>query len=243
MQKFKVSLLCLLFIFQFTQTNSQVSITKIPGWVTKQEFGKNFELKDNESSFVYLLINDQENYSRQQQFGEYAYRVLNTEGIQSMSDLYISFDPAYEKIEIHFIKIIRGNEEINQMPVKFNILQRETNAERYLYDGSKTILVNLNDVRVGDIVHYSYSRKGYNPIFSNHFARNYNLQYGYPIVKLYNQVIIPKNLSIYWKNENTNLKPENKSNDKEISFSWTLNNLEPIIFDNNEPEWFDLTPR
>jgi len=243
MQKFKAWATIVIFSLPLFPLKAQVTVSKIPDWVINQSFENEVNLEGDESGFVYLLSNEQENYNTKHLFSEYAYKVLNSEGIQSMSDLYISFDPSYEKIQFHFLNIIRENEKINQLPNTFNIIQRETSADRYLYDGSQTILINLKDVRTGDIIHYSYSRIGYNPIFSKHIVRNYSLQYATPIGKIYNRIILPEQLKVYWKNEHTAIKPEKSILKNEVSYSWQLKNVKPILFDNNEPEWYDVTPR
>ncbi|MCZ8215739.1 MAG: DUF3857 domain-containing protein, partial [Cyclobacteriaceae bacterium] len=123
-------LICLLLFLQ--NLNAQIKTTKVPSWVIKQSYDTQGQNEELESGYLFLLLNEQEKYADKHQYFEYAYKILNTEGIQEMSDISISFDPSYENIEFHSIKIIRSNIEINQIPENFNIIQRETSAERHL---------------------------------------------------------------------------------------------------------------
>ena len=96
-----------------------------------------------------------------------------------MSDLNVEFDPSYEQLAFHAISIHRPGQSqvINQLPGDIRTVQREESMDRYLYDGSLTAIVNLADVRVGDIVEFAYTKKGYNPVYDGYYSTRINFNY------------------------------------------------------------------
>lgn len=94
--------LLLLFIVIATNAWSQSSKVNVKPknvWVEKVDFDKNATpAPGQESSYYYLLVDDQENFTLQESYSHYVYKILTTEGVQQMSDLSFDFDPSYEKL-------------------------------------------------------------------------------------------------------------------------------------------------
>ena len=138
--------------------------TEIPKWVTKINLTDSNREKQ-EGAFNYLLIDIQDNLIKNEQFVHYVVKILNGDGVQELSDISASYDPEFQTLEFHTINILRNGELIEKLAnSSINSYQRETNLERSLYDGSLTSVVNLTDVREGDIIEYAYSIKGFNPV-------------------------------------------------------------------------------
>lgn len=192
-----------------------------------------------ESSYYYLLVDEQENVSLQESYLHYAYKILTNEGLQEMADLSIEFDPTYEQFIFHAITIHREGNTINQLPGEIKTLQREQSMERNLYDGSLTAIVNLTDVRVGDIVEYSFTRKGYNPIYENHFSRWRNFNYSTPTEKFFLRLTVPSSLSLSIKYLNTTQKPQITNEPGQVSYTWELGKSKGLLRDSNEPDWYN----
>lgn len=55
-------------------------------------------------------------------------------------------------------------------PNELRLFQREPDLEHFLYSGTKTAYLILPDIRVGDILEYSYSTIGNNPVLGNKFS-------------------------------------------------------------------------
>jgi hypothetical protein len=129
---------------------SKVRIEKPPVWINPIEFDKDATPPvGQESGFYYLLVEEQENTPLQERYFRYAYKVLTSEGIQSMSDLSVEYDPAYQTLSFHNARVHRNGKIINQLPASIKTIQREERMDRYLYDGSLTAILNLTDIRVG----------------------------------------------------------------------------------------------
>ncbi len=102
--------------------------------------------------------------------------------MQRSSSLQISFDPTYEHLTIHEIKLIRDGQTIDKLdPSKVRMLDREENLESHMLDGNLTFYYPLEDVRTGDTISYSYTLKGFQPAFEGKPYMNSRLQWSYPV--------------------------------------------------------------
>jgi lipoprotein NlpI/transglutaminase-like putative cysteine protease len=93
----------------------------------------------------------------------------------------IDFDPGYQQLQVHAIRILRGTEAFDHTAsssVRF--LQRETGLERGVYSGEVTASILVSDLRVGDTLEYSYSVYGQNPVFVGKFLGASSWDQPYP---------------------------------------------------------------
>ncbi|MEO9478147.1 MAG: DUF3857 domain-containing protein [Maribacter dokdonensis] len=230
-------------IFSITINAQKVKKTPLPNWVTPIIYQEEKE-PNNEGAYKYLVLDYQDNLVQKEQFIHYAVKILNNEGIQEMSDINAVFDPAYQTIAFHKIQVIRNGEKIDKLQnATINTFQRETNLERSLYDGSLTAVINLSDIRVGDIVEYAYTLKGYNPINKGNYANLVYEEYTIPVNKIYSKILTDKNNPIFYKLLNGANEPkiENTSFGKE--YSWENNSNEFVIYDSNTPYWYNVQKR
>ncbi len=179
----------------FGQT-SKVNTSPVNPWVTPIDFKDAMPSTGQESSHYYLLVDEQENITKQESFVHYAYKILTNEGLQQMSDLNVDFDPSYEQLSFHNVTIHRNGTRIEQLPKNIRTIQREQSMDRYLYDGSVTAVINLVDMRVGDIVEYSFTRKGYNPVYEGHISRKINFNYSMAYEKMFQRLVSVRRRSI-----------------------------------------------
>ncbi len=208
-------------------------------WV--QTIGFNKDAKPDageESSYYYLLTDEQENVALQGSFNHNVYKILSNEGLQEMSDLNFEFDPAYEQLFFHSITILRDGQIINQLPSVIKTIQREQEMDRYLYDESLTAVIHLQDVRVGDIVEYAYTRKGYNPIFDNHLSRWRNFNFSVPSERFYLRFQVPRSMSLSLKQLNKAPKPVIQTTNTETIYTWDVAKQKALFQDKNEPSWY-----
>lgn len=187
-----------------------------------------------------MLIDRQENVAKQEQYEHYTYKLLNSDGVQNQSDITISFDPTYQTLVFHHITVIRNGKVENRLDNKrVQVIQREQNMDRHLYDGTLTAILNLADIRVGDIIDYSFTKKGYNPILDGHVARNYYLNFSIPVDHIYQRLLFPKEKSLKIKSNNTDIKPIIYEKGLSSEYIWEVKQIPAFLIDSNYPSWFD----
>lgn len=99
-------------------------------------------------------------------------RVANdAAGLAQASQIEIDFDPSIQTLTLHHLDVVRDGRRIGKIDRKrIQLLQRETQLERAMYDGRVTLSVVLDDVRVGDQIDWAYSVRGANPVFDGKFV-------------------------------------------------------------------------
>lgn len=114
-----------------------------------------------------------------------AAKAVDSSGLDDIARFSVLFDPSYQSVTLHAINLHRGGQTISKLKSStIQVLQRETEMETRIYDGRKTINVEIDDVRVGDVVDYAYTVSGTNPVFGNQFAGRISMQWGVPVARV-----------------------------------------------------------
>lgn len=230
-----------LFLIDDKSIAQAVSKVPSPNWIKKQQI----DLTINESklptgSSYYLLIDRQINLKVNTSYYHFAYKILSHDGVQEMADLSFEFNPEFQGLSIHNITVHRGNSSIDKLKTaEIKTIQREQSMDRYLYDGSQTAIINLTDIRVGDIVEYDYSIQGVNPVFEGHYSEYFYFDYSSPYGKLFQRLIAPLNATLYLHYGNGAVTPHIQTYQNAKEYTWLLNDVDAVIADNNAPSWYD----
>lgn len=225
----------------FKAHSQHVTLAPAPSWAIINEPRINTQPKSKDvGGYYYLLIEQQEHVRKQESFIHNAYKFLTTEGIQEMADININFDPLYQKLIFHKLIIHRDGQKIDRLNKHaIRTIQREQDMDRYIYDGSLTAIINLKDIRVGDVIEYAYTLKGYNPIYEGHISRRIYLNYSLPYEKGVKRLIVSTDTKLYFQYRNDAPKPIEELNNGTTSYTWTSEGVPALIPDSNIPAWYD----
>lgn len=225
-------------IFSYGQSVKKASS---PKWIVQNDAILETNDQNNPTgSFYYLLIERQLNISTEERFNRSIFKILSSEGVQEMSDVSVDFDPEYESLTFNSMVVYRNGEKIDKLKrAEIKIAQREQSMDRYLYDGTKTAYVNLTDIRSGDVIEYSYTLKGYNPVFKGHFSHFFYFDYSFGYQKLFQRVIVPKARQMFVHYRNGDVTPAIKETTTHKEYTWIIENNKPLLVDNNAPGWYD----
>jgi hypothetical protein len=233
----------LLTFYAALSTAQQVPKINIPDWVKKVSVPE-AGLTENAGNFSYLLIDKQVNLAENVTFWQTAYQLHTADGIQQMSDLTFDFDPSYQTAEVHEVRIIRGGQSIDLLPeLKINTYQRETGMDRALYDGSLTAVINLKDVRKDDVVIYSYSVKGSNPILHGHYYSVFYQQFSVSVEQIHHRILVPEQKVLTLKLFNEAVEPATSIKAGVKEYTWSMKSVKALLYDSNVPGWYDPAPR
>ena len=159
-------------IFLTSQTiNAQVySFEETPEWVKTIEIPNESSIsKYDILSGYYLTLADYQIHTEEEAFfNREIISVVSYSGITEASQLSVSYDTTYQKLKIHHLYIWRKGEKIDRTgDLSFEIMNTENYLHQGIYTGQITAYDILNDIRKDDLIDFSYTLEGDNPIFED----------------------------------------------------------------------------
>ncbi|MGC3942978.1 MAG: DUF3857 domain-containing protein [Chryseolinea sp.] len=222
-------------------SQNSVKIRTVPDWVLSEDYPQSPRDTVGAGGFYYLLSEWQQHADKQESYFRIAIKVLTPRGLANASTLSVNFDPSYQSLTFHKLIIKRGGREINVLPhAKFEMLRREENSDRQIYDKSLDAMLNIEDVQVGDIIEYSYSVAGLNPVFDGHVIKHFNLNFGVPLGKSVDRLVCRASRKIYYKLFGNAKEPVHEVKGDTQSFLWSSEFVPAKQVEDNVPDWYRI---
>lgn len=193
----------------------------------------------------FILVDSQDRITEQTHeiFYRSVQKVINHQGVKDAAHVTINFNPAHEKLTIHKLAVYRDGEEINQLDqAEISVLQRESELEYQIYDGSKVVNIFLKDIRKGDVIEYSYTYDGFNPVFKGKYYSFQPIQWAVPVQHLVKRILMPKDRPLYINNVKTDLEPTTTEVGEFTEYRYELNDIPAIVPDSYIPYWYIVYP-
>jgi len=153
----------------------------VPAWVEPRELRLDDDEEGAGTAMRYLLVDRQvrvPSAGPPEEFSRLVYRIASRGGLEEGSSWEVDFDPSYERIVFHELRVYRGGEWEDRLErSRSSLLHREEDLHRQVFDQRLTLLLILDDVRVGDIVAVAYTVVGSNPVFQPYFTASYALRW------------------------------------------------------------------
>ncbi len=192
---------------------------------------------------VYYLLNDSQvriDGADRVSYRHMASKALDARGVESIANLEIIYAPSFQRLTLHAINVRRGAQVIPKLnTATVRVLQRETDMEALIFDGSMTASVVLDDVRVGDVVEYAYSLRGHNPVFGSRQFGRFDLQWAVPIARVHARLIWPRGRELQLRKLNNAPDPTVRESSSFREYLWDLHGVSGVRVENDAPEWFD----
>jgi Domain of Unknown Function with PDB structure (DUF3857)/Transglutaminase-like superfamily len=221
--------------------NSKVQIEKQPDWITTNHIDYRDQKLDHvaEDGFIDLVFEKQVSIEQQSLYTRKAIRIISDAGVENSSEISVEYDPSYSRLSFHSVKIFRGTEIINQLQLsKIRTLQQEMEMERHIYNGTLTSVLLLEDVRKGDVIEYSYTIKGFNPIFGGKYSGSFQTSFSVPVYNVYYKILTPRKRNLNMKNSTVSLLPVINNFPNEVSYEWRLDQVHALRVEDRVPSWY-----
>jgi hypothetical protein len=184
------------------------------------------------------LTEEQQNVDTRENFNRYRLLIVSEQGLSTASSISVDFNPAYQKLTFHHIFLERNGKKIDQTSRgNFEVLRREKDLERSMYDGYLTSVFNLIGLQVGDVIDYAYTISGENPILPNKYSRIFYLNSSEPIATIRFRLVAKKPVTI--KNFGNITAPQQKNQNGSIEYLWERFDVKAVQHDDLTPGWFD----
>ncbi|HEV2672184.1 MAG TPA: DUF3857 domain-containing protein [Gemmatimonadales bacterium] len=168
-----------------------------------------------------------------------AYRVIDQAAVGDNSQLEIVFDSAYQRLTLHTVTVWRGGRALDQLNRShIHVAQREADLEDQIFDGSLTVVVVLEDVRPGDIIEYSYTRAGSNPVFRGHYMAAFQFQYDVPMAEQYVRLLWRRSRPVRLHALGTPPQPTITGEGGLREYEWAQRNVRAQVVETDVPDWF-----
>jgi type II secretory pathway pseudopilin PulG/transglutaminase-like putative cysteine protease len=169
--------------------------------------------------------------------------VLNQAGLQDAAQWEVVFDPAHQRLRIHHLDVYRDGAWTDRLAsAQGSVLQRESELSRRLYDERLSLLLLLEDVRVGDLVRFSYTLEGRNPILGERYAASFYVGYSIPVAELRVRFRAPAGEPLFYRLHGTDLEPEKLNSGRWQELLWHREDVAAIPVDDDAPPDYDPLP-
>lgn len=165
-------------------------------------------------------------------------QVTGSDGLQSAASFEATFNPSYERLVVHGIRVWRdGSAREAARPEAFELFRRELNLERAVYDGRLTAHMILPDVRVGDVVDTAFSIVGSNPVLKNSLSLSPRLQWSSPVIETRVEIRIPAGRAVSLKPFGRLPKVQDVTVDGVRSLRWVARDAATWRHEADSPPW------
>jgi transglutaminase-like putative cysteine protease len=219
------------------------SVGPPPSWVEHVAVDTKQETPANQvSSGVYYLLADHQVRvaASVEAYHHIARRIVNDAGVGNGSELNLHFDPAFQGMRIHFLRILRGPQLLERLvPAKIQVIQREPELESRIYDGSLSAIAFIEDVRVGDVIEYAYTVTGTNPVFAGRYSDSFGVDWSVPLHRMRFRLLWPAGRALFIRNHRTSMAPATREGPSGRELVWDEADPDPVADAPSLPRGYD----
>jgi hypothetical protein len=152
---------------------------------------------DVSNGYYYTLYDLQSNLNCNTEYTHYIRDISNESGVQNGSEVSVTFAPEFQQVVFHRISILRDGAIIDRLQLNnIKVVQEETDAGEFQYNGLKRAFQTLKDIRRGDRIDVAYSVIGFNPVFGNHYSDDFSFTTSTAVCNYYKTIITNRPLYI-----------------------------------------------
>ena len=218
-----------------------VAIGPAPAWVEQLSIDTNVTTPARDiRGGIYAILTDHQVKAGAADYYRHVRKVLTPSAVQNASEISLDFDPSYEQLVVHDIAIIRGSETRHELdPAAIRVIEKEDEAHDRIYDGMLTAIVFLRDVRPGDVLDYSWSLVGTNPLLGEKYADTFDVSSDIPARLIRHKLIWPSSRTLRTRSTVRGLEPKIESHGNTNVYTWERRDVAPDEVEDNLPDWFD----
>ena len=239
----KPTTVLLLFLLFSSFTHAQTAPPKFrtapdPDWVLSDTPAPSTASRDGTITPWVRLLDDQQIRIRPDGLERYFRKreqAVSEKGVESVSTLYFPFDPAFQTLVVHHIRIIRGGQTLDVLrPGEITV--ESDDPDEY------SLETTLKEARKDDIIDYAYTLRGADPGQAGRFAETLRLGLYGSTDRVRRRVLWPGQQKLYWRTRNTSLTPSVRSLGTEVEYLWGSEPPAPCACHAEAPPWFDPRP-
>lgn len=222
-----------------------ISIGAVEDWVVERKVPrKKFKLAKGRNETFHLVDHQLRMTRSDRSIYRRVVETLHTSAaVESDSNLFIRFDPAFQTVVLHHLNIVRDGEIISRLDLEEGQLYRvEKERDRLIYNHDLEFNLILYDVRVGDKIDYAYTVHGHNPAFGDHFVYSFTEQYSVPVQALHERLVVSDDLPVDVHYFSGGTGGDARQEDGWQEWSYSRKNAEAWVPESSLPSWHVPVP-
>ncbi|MEM0965737.1 MAG: DUF3857 domain-containing protein [Verrucomicrobiota bacterium] len=227
------------------QNEKGVQKSASPEWA---DFIDAFEVSDSTpysaGGVFYHLVSHHLRANERAIFSRYVYEFQSQVGLEDNSTLVWNFNPEFETLDLHWIRVFRDGQWIDVLPtLALEVVDARTDVSSWFYDDSKDVRAILEDVRVGDVLDYAFTIRGSNPVTKDYYSESVSLGYSVPVGEIRVRFDWPLgNEALRYKTFPELIEPEVREEGDQKTFLWNLVDVAPVIVEDQLPSGTEVLP-
>lgn len=189
---------------------------------------------------AYTLVDDQLRIlqGERTRYLRYASKALNAKGVDGIANITIEFDPSWQSLTVHSVDVVRAGQVLPRLATaRREVIQREKEMAARIFDGSKTLSLTLEDVRVGDTVDYSFSLSGGNPVFDGQEFGQFDLAYSVPVARRHARLLVPAGRPVRVQRFNGAPEATRLRQGEMLEYRWNATDVPGLVVEDQAPGW------
>jgi len=227
------------------QGNRPWSVGPAESWVTEAEVPP-APASDESTGIRYRLL-DQQLHVGADSIDEYfrtVWQAVTTAGIQDADEVQIAFDPTFQRLTLHHVRVIRKGKAVwSVSPAEVRVIEAEQDLEQRLYNGDLTAIIFPKDLRVGDVVDYAYTLHGQNPVLGGRFDDILAVGFSFPVDRVRRRLLWPRERKLSVRTVAGAPKARVDEDASLATYTWEAQNVQPTLYEDRVPSSFPLHAR
>jgi hypothetical protein len=234
-------LLLVLLLPTLAYARGDFDIRSAPAWAERLPVDMNVTANARDlRGGIYAILVDHQCLNGTADYYRHVRKVLTPSAVQNASEVSFDFDPSYEHLVIHEIAVVRGGETIHELdPRSIRVIEKEGEKGDRIYDGMLTAIAFVKDVRPGDVLDYSWSIEGENPLLGGKYADAYDLTSDVPARLIRHRLIFPASRALRARSTVRGIEPRIESKNQSKIYTWERRDVPALDVEDNLPDWFD----
>jgi transglutaminase-like putative cysteine protease len=234
-------LLLVLFLPTLAFARGEFDVRSAPAWAERLPVDMHVSASARDiRGGIYAILVDHQCLNGTADYYRDVRKVLTPSAVQNASEVSFDFDPSYEHLVIHDIAVIRGGETIHELdPRSIRVIEKESDKSNRIYDGMLTAIAFVKDVRPGDVLDYSWSIEGENPLLGGKYADSYDLTSDVPARLIRHRLIFPASRALRTRSTVRGIEPRIEARDQSKIYTWERRDVPALDVEDNLPDWFD----
>ncbi|HET6252786.1 MAG TPA: DUF3857 domain-containing protein [Puia sp.] len=240
-----LSTILLLFLTLTASPHPNVRTGALPDWLVPihPDLTRQPSPEEISDGYYYELQDAQTNLLRSTEYSHFIKHIINATGVQGESEVSVIFSPQFQQVVFHRVCILRDGATLDQLqPARIKVVQEETDAKDFQYNGLQRAFITLADVRKGDRIEVAYSIIGFNPVFGKKYATQRYFTRTTAVCNYFRTIISSPDRPLRIITRNNAPAPEEQHDKNSLIYRW----INPPLKDNDDggdaPSWFSTLP-